>query len=78
MSQRLPLTSAKEAIKAFQKIGYEAVRQRGSHVRMRDRTNPSHKPLSIPLHKELKPGLLRKLLRDANLSIEEFTSLISD
>ena len=45
---------------------------------MRDRANPSHKPLSAPDHKELKPGLLRKLLRDANLTVEEFLRLLKE
>jgi predicted RNA binding protein YcfA (HicA-like mRNA interferase family) len=31
--------------------------------------------LSIPQHKELGPGLLRKLLRQANLTAEEFLKL---
>lgn len=30
---------------------------------------------SIPLHAELGPGILRKLIRQANLSIEAFNSL---
>ena len=78
MNPKLPVISGREAIRAFQKIGYEVVRQRGSHIRIRDRTNPSHKPLSIPDHKELKPGLLRKLLRDANLNVEEFPHLLKE
>ncbi|MBL7119130.1 MAG: type II toxin-antitoxin system HicA family toxin [Dehalococcoidia bacterium] len=76
MKPKLPTISGAEAIKAFQKIGYEIVRRRGSHVRMRDRANPSHKPLSIPDHKELKPGLLRRLLRDADLDVERFLDLL--
>lgn len=75
MSPRLPVTSGNNAIKVFQKIGYQTVRQRGSHIRMRH-TDPSHKPLTIPVHKELKPGLLRKLLRDSGLSVEEFVKLL--
>jgi predicted RNA binding protein YcfA (HicA-like mRNA interferase family) len=31
--------------------------------------------LSIPQHDELGPGLLRKLIRQANLGIDEFNSL---
>jgi hypothetical protein len=27
---------------------------KGSHVRMRNRASPSHKPLSVPGHKEIK------------------------
>lgn len=30
----LPVVSAKDAIKAFMKIGYQVVRQRGSHIRL--------------------------------------------
>jgi len=45
---------------------------------MRDRANSSHKPLSVPDHKELKAGLFRKLLRDANLNVEEFLHLLKE
>ena len=76
MKPKLPTISGAEAIKAFQKIGREIVRRRGSHVRMRDRANPSHKPLSVPDHKELKLGLLRTLLRDADLDVEQFLDLL--
>jgi len=76
MSPKLPVVSGEQAIRTLKSIGYEVVRQRGSHVRMRDRTAPQiHRPVTIPLHKELKPGILKKLIRDANLSVEEFREL---
>ena len=49
----------------------EIVRQRGSHIRLRDATG-ARPPLTIPDHRELKSGLLRRLLRDAGMSFEEF------
>lgn len=70
---KLPLVSGKTAIKAFIKIGYRIVRQRGSHVRLH---HPDKRPLTIPDHKVLGKGLLRKLLRDAELSIEDFINLL--
>ncbi len=76
MSPKLPVVSCKEAIKALEKIGYEAVRQKGSHIRLRNYRDPRRKPISIPNHKELKPGLLRNILNDAELSVEEFTNLL--
>ena len=76
MSPKLPVISGEEAVKVFRKIGYEIIRQHGSHLRLRDLGNPDHKPLTIPLHKELKPGLLRKLLRDANISVKDFMELL--
>jgi len=78
MSPRLPVVSGREALKAFEKIGYKVIRQRGSHIRLRDETNENHLPLTVPDHKELKPGLLRKLLRDAGLTVDEFVRLLKD
>jgi predicted RNA binding protein YcfA (HicA-like mRNA interferase family) len=76
MNPRLPAVSGHQAVKAFERIGYRMVRQRGSHIRLRDESNPNHHPLTIPAHKVLKPGLLRKLLRDADLTVEEFVALL--
>ena len=76
MNPKLPVASGRQAIRAFERIGYRVVRQRGSHIRLRDETNPNHLPLTVPDHKTIKPGLLRKLLRDADLTIDEFVALL--
>ncbi len=73
---KLPSISAKEAIKAFEKIDYQVIRQRGSHIRMRHKTDANKQPITIPNHKILGKGLLRKLLRDTELTIEYFLELI--
>ncbi len=71
---KLPVISGDKAIKAFSKAGWYPHRQVGSHLVMRK--EGSRVTLSIPRHKELRPGLLRKLIRDAGLSVEEFLELI--
>ena len=76
MSPKLPVISGRQAARAFERIGYKVVRQRGSHIRLRDDQNPKHLPLTIPDHRELKPGLLRQLLRDTDLTIDEFLGLL--
>ncbi len=76
MSERLPVVSGAEAVKAFQKAGYGVARPRGSHVRLIDEHTPSHRPLTVPLHRELDRGLLRDLLRDANLTVAESRDLL--
>ncbi|MGC9335716.1 MAG: type II toxin-antitoxin system HicA family toxin [Anaerolineae bacterium] len=76
MSPKLPVVSGRQAIRALKHIGYQVVRQRGSHIRLRDENNPEHLPLTVPDHKSLKPGLLRQILRDANLTVDEFTDLL--
>lgn len=76
MSSKLPVLSGEEFIKAIEKIGYVALRQKASHVRLRHPTGPQRKPLSVPLHKTLKRGLLKDLLRDASLSVEQLIELL--
>lgn len=61
--------SGKEAIKRFSLFGYVIVRQKGSHVRLHA---PGRSPITIPLHKELKIGLLRQALKDAGINIADF------
>jgi predicted RNA binding protein YcfA (HicA-like mRNA interferase family) len=69
----LKLCSGAEAVRKLQKTGWSVARQKGSHVMP---TKQGYQwALSIPQHKELGPGLLRKILRQSDLSIEEFNAL---
>ncbi len=71
---RVPSISSKETIRVFEKIGYQIARQHGSHVRL---YHPTKKPLTIPSHHgDLGRGLLRKLLRDSEISLKEFIDLL--
>ena len=77
MTSGLPVVSGREAIRAFERLGHSVVRQRGSHIRLRHATDPSRKPLTIPDHRTLRPGLLRHLMRDAQVDPEEFRRLLA-
>lgn len=70
---KLPLISGIEAIKAFSKAGWYPHRQVGSHVVLRK--EGSKVTLTIPKHKELKPGLLRQLIKVSELTVDEFIEL---
>ncbi len=72
---KLPVISGAEAVRAFRKAGYELDEQHGSHIIVRH-TKPPHRRLSIPNHKELAKGTLRTLIREAGLSVDEFTRLL--
>ena len=73
MGTDIRLCSGAEAVRKFQRAGWTAIRQKGSHVMM---TKPGYQwTLSIPQHRELGPGLLRKLIRQAGHTIEEFNDL---
>lgn len=69
----LKLCSGSQTVKNFQKAGWSVARQKGSHVMM---VKDGYLwTLSIPQHRELGEGLLKKLLKQAGLSIEEFNNL---
>ena len=70
---RLPMISGDEFVRAVRKIGYELDHTTGSHMILR---HPSRKRLTVPRHRELGRGILRRLIDEAGLSREEFLALI--
>ena len=62
---------------SFERFSYEVICQRGSHLRLRHPQDPQRQPLSIPDHDALKPGLLRRLIRDAELDLKGFLELLN-
>lgn len=73
MSHHLRLCSGAEAVKKFRRAGWIVDRQVGSHVMLVRENYPY--TLSIPQHKELGIGLLRSLIREAALTVQEFNDL---
>lgn len=72
---RLPVVSGRQAVSAFEKVGYEVDHQTGSHIILRQ-PSPPHRRLTVPDHRELAKGTLRSLIREAGLTVEEFVSLL--
>ena len=70
----LPAVSGRQAVAAFQRAGFEVRRQRGSHIIMVRAGMPE--TLSVPDHRQLKPGTLRALIRKGGLTVEEFAALL--
>ena len=71
--KKLAILSGRAIVKALAKVGYLEVRQRGSHIRL---ACPGRTSITVPDYKVVGRGLLRKILRDADLSVEEFTRLV--
>ncbi|MEW6245071.1 MAG: type II toxin-antitoxin system HicA family toxin [Bacillota bacterium] len=71
---RLPVISGRQAVKAFQKAGWVPIRRAGSHVMMVK--SGTRITLSIPDHKELDRGTLRSLIRNAGMTVDQFTALL--
>lgn len=71
----LPVCSGQRTVAAFCRAGWVVKRQRGSHVILT--RSGSLASLSVPDHRELAPGTLRKLIRLAGMTVEEFASLVA-
>jgi len=56
-----PKVSATELVRAFQKLGFTKVSQKGSHIKMQDNAG---RTAIIPNHKTIKPGTLKKGILD--------------
>lgn len=71
---KIPCISGRDAVKALQKVGFQVKRQHGSHIILR-RDDPFAQTV-IPDHKEIDRGTLRAILRQTDLSVEDFNKLI--
>jgi predicted RNA binding protein YcfA (HicA-like mRNA interferase family) len=69
---KLTRLSGEEMIRRLEKLGFQRVRQRGSHVILKKQTSKGDIGCVVPLHKELAIGTLHGILKQANLSVEEF------
>ncbi len=70
---KLPVLTSKAAVKIFEKAGYFVVRQKGSHIRMYHDTRDA---ITVPNHKIIGRGLLKKLLRDSQITVGELITLV--
>jgi len=70
---RLPVISTKELIKALGKLGYNIDRQKGSHLTL---AHPLGKTVTIPSCREIKKGMLKRILREVGISNEDLLKLL--
>lgn len=68
---KLPLISGEDMCKIVSKLGFEMVRQKGSHTVWR---HEDGRTTTIPLHsgKKLPRGLIKKILKDVELPVDEY------
>ena len=75
MGEKLPRITAGEIIKVLERKGFVLVRQSGSHKIYKDKKGLR---VTIPYHsrKILHPKVLKSIMRDAEISIEELRNLL--
>lgn len=74
---RLPTASGKDVLRALKKAGFLVDRIAGSHHIMVFPGDPT-RTVTVPVHsgRDLKPGTLRSIIRQAGLSTDEFADLL--
>jgi predicted RNA binding protein YcfA (HicA-like mRNA interferase family) len=74
---RLPIVNGKRVIRALTKAGFTLNRIAGSHHVM-IYPGDQKRTVTVPVHvgRDLKPGTLRSIIRQAGLSVEEFVELL--
>ena len=76
MSPKLPRIDCRQLIRAPKRAGFEEQRQRGSHLHMRRASDG--KRVTVPIHqgRTVPVGTLHAILRDADVSVDEFLELM--
>ncbi len=69
---KLPRISGAEAVRALERLGFVKARQTGSHVVLKKQTDQKTIGCVVPLHPELKVGTLSGVLKQAQVSVDEF------
>jgi predicted RNA binding protein YcfA (HicA-like mRNA interferase family) len=69
---KLPRISSREAIRALKRLGFEEVRQTGSHLVLKRDTDDGLIGCVVPVHQELRVGTLSSILKQAQVTPEEF------
>ena len=77
MNPRLPRVTAIQVIRILEKLGFVLARQSGSHKIYK---NAAGKRVTVPFHagKILHPKVLKNILSDAGLTVDEFVRLLRD
>jgi predicted RNA binding protein YcfA (HicA-like mRNA interferase family) len=68
--------SGREAVRALVRLGFRQVRQRGSHAILVRETPEGRTGCVVPMHRELKIGTLKGILRQARVGTDEFVQAL--
>jgi predicted RNA binding protein YcfA (HicA-like mRNA interferase family) len=70
----IPVLKPSEVVEILRKLGFELVRQRGSHQQFRDAKG---RCTTVPFHKgrDKSPPLLRQIVKDIGMTLEDFIAL---
>ena len=72
---KVPSLPYDRIIRALQRDGWVAVRQKGSHVRLLKHTPTETLKLTVPTRRPVKRSTLSHILKQARIGVDEFLEL---
>ena len=73
---KVPSLNYDQVIRALRRDGWIVVRQRGSHIRLQKSTKTETLKLIVPAHRPIKRSTLSHILKQADLTVDQFKKLI--
>lgn len=67
MSPKLPQVSGQELVRFLERLGYQIIRQKGSHIRLRRTTSVGEHNITVPDHKVVAKGTLNDIMTKVSL-----------
>jgi len=73
---KVPSLNYEKVINALRRDGWVVIRQRGSHIRLQKHREDKTLKLIVPAHRPIKRSTLSHIIKQANLTVEDFNRLI--
>ena len=73
---KVPVVSGQKLVKALKKAGFEIVGRKGSHIRLKKKTDEGTFIVTVPDHPEISRYTLHSIIRQSGMTMEEFIELL--
>jgi len=73
---KVPSLNYEKVINALRRDGWVVIRQKGSHIRLQKHTEDKTLKLIVPSHRPIKRSTLSHIIKQANLTVEDFIRLV--
>ena len=70
---KLPLYSGRQVLRALERLGFEEISRKGSHVKMK---HVDGRVIVFPFHDEIDRFTLKGALKDADIEVDDFLLVV--
>ncbi|WP_375380636.1 type II toxin-antitoxin system HicA family toxin [uncultured Sphingomonas sp.] len=71
---KLPVLPARDIVRGLDRLGFEQISQRGSHLKLRRHAAT----VIVPMHREVRRGTLASILEQAGVSVDELIDALAN